>query len=130
MKVYPVMKVALGDEEYVWDRNEMLGSEWMMIQNELGGMKWEPWLDSIDARDFPACQVLIWFLRYKNGQQQDRFSVDFPLFQLALSVVDDEVVDGPEAGAGSEPATPEPSPTTSGSDPGNGPGLPGLTSVA
>lgn len=83
-----VWKVTLPDEEYLFEPDEILGSEWGAIETETG-MSFEDWTNAIDARKWVPCQVLVWFLRQKAGRQEERRDVDFKIRQLKLVRVDD-----------------------------------------
>lgn len=121
MRLYGEWKVTLPGEEYVWAPDDTTLAETLMLENETGET-FDDWVTGIDARRAVPCQVLIWFLRYKAGKQEDRMTVDFPIRRLNLVHIVEEVEDDPEASAGSEPATSQPSPASTESDPGNGTG--------
>jgi hypothetical protein len=130
VKLYSEWKVDLpGGESYVWRPDDTTLAEALMLETETG-TSFDDWVSGIDARSAIPCQVLVWFLRRQDGRQEDRMSVDFPIRRLSLTHYETPGDADPEASAGSEPATPEPSPTTTESDPGNGTDSPGLTSVA
>jgi hypothetical protein len=98
----PQLKVTLPGEEYVWDWSEILLSEQRAIETELPGMTWDQFILGIEQQRSDPCQVLIWFLRRKAGQNIARVDVDFPIRKLAIEVLPDA---DPEAPAGSEPAS-------------------------
>lgn len=84
----PVFKVRLPDEEYLFDTDDMLGSEWGAIEEETG-LTYDEWTVAIDQRKWVPCQVLIWFLRQKNGRPEVRREVDFKIRQLDVERVPD-----------------------------------------
>lgn len=130
MKLYGEWRVDLpGGESYIWRPDDTTLGEALMLETETG-TSFDEWVQGIDARAAVPCQVLVWFLRRKDGRQEDRMSVDFPIRRLDLTHLEDEVDADPEASAGSEPATQGPSPASTESVPGNGNDSPGLTSVA
>lgn len=113
---YGRWKVTLPGEEYVFEPDEMLASEWGMVETELG-MPFRDWLNAIDRREFTATQGLVWFLRYKAGRQMHRSEVDFKIRQVTLT----QLPKDPEADTeNSEPATSSPSTESSESDQATG----------
>lgn len=122
MKLYGRWKVTLPDEEFVWEPDEVTFSEQLMIENE-ADCSYDEWiLDGVSPSRAVPCQILVWFLRYKAGQQQERYAVEFPIRKLTLEKIDEPVA-LPESPAGSEqsePATSQSSPTTTGSVPSTG----------
>lgn len=123
MKLYGRWKVTLPDEEYVWEPDEVTFSEQLLIENE-ADCSYDDWiLEGVSESRAVPCQILVWFLRRKAGQQQERFAVDFPIRKLTLEKLDEPVA-LPESQAGSEqqsaPATSESSPTTTESGPSSG----------
>lgn len=132
MRAFGRWQVTLPGEEYVWEPDEVTLGECRTIEAE-AGCTYMQWITRIGDADranplaatadqvSDACQVLIWFLRLKAGQQQERAAVDFPIRKLEIrQLTDDGEDDDPEASAGSEPATSPTSPESSVSDPGNG----------
>lgn len=108
-ELYGAWKVSLPNESYTFEPDEMLGTEWALVEDEYGGT-FDDWIKAIDARSWSACQVLIWFLRRQNGTVIDRDKVDFKIRRLVTEKIPD-----PEDEAGtspSVPATSEPSPDT------------------
>jgi len=106
MRLYGRWRVALPDEEWTWEPDEVTLGECLMIEGEHGG-SFDDWVRQVGDGRAEACQVLVWFLRRKAGQQVDRASVDFPIRKLTITYVEPES-DGesdPEAGAPSEGAT-------------------------
>ena len=93
-----------GEKDLIWEPDETTLAESLMIESELGGMAFDDWVAAIDERRPVACQVLVWFLRRKGGEQVDRLSVNFPIRRLELTKVEEDEPD-PEASAGSSPAT-------------------------
>lgn len=115
---YGVFQVTLPGEEYVFEPDEMMASEWGMVETELG-MSFDDWLDAFDRRDFTATQGLVWFLRYKAGQQMHRSEVDFKIRQVDVTRLPKD----PEADTeSSEPDTSSPSSESSESDQATGTG--------
>ena len=98
------IKVTIPGEEYLWDPDDMMLSEQRLIESELPKDSFSQFLDGIDERRADECQVLVWFLRRKAGNQMDRHAVDFPIRRLTIEVLPEAIPD-PEAPAGSEPAT-------------------------
>jgi hypothetical protein len=84
VKLYGAWRVTLPDESYLFEPDEMLGSEWSLIETELG-MSFEQWVSEINEARFVACQGLVWFLRRKAGRLEDRMAVDFKIRQLVLA---------------------------------------------
>lgn len=128
-------KVTLPDEEYEFSPDDLPLSDWLMIGAELRASgEWvspRKFLYDVDDKQMGPCQVLVWFLRRKDGRNEDRFTVDFPLLSLEMTPVDDEgEEDDPEAPAGSGPATSQPSPPTTESSRGSGDGSPSMTLIA
>lgn len=121
------LKITLPGEEYEWEPDETTLAECLAIESELDGMAWDEWLAAIDDRRAVACQVLIWFLRHKAGNQQDRHAVDFPLRKLSIAVIPDA---DPEASAASDAATEPSSPPDTESGPGSGGASPALRSAS
>lgn len=108
-RLYGRWNVTLPDEKYVFEPDEITVADMLLLKSELGDRTFDQWLNGIDQREPVECQVLIWYLRRKDGRQEDRMAVDFPLRRLVLEPIpdvddtpDDEL---PEAPAGSEPAT-------------------------
>lgn len=117
MKLYGRYSVIVsGDEKHIWEPDEVTLSEQLMLENE-AECSYEEWISgahSIRAGYAEACQILVWFLRRKAGQQMDRFAVDFPIRRLDIEQIEEPVA-LPEVPAGSEqsePATSSPSPST------------------
>lgn len=114
MKLYGRWKAAIPGEEYVWEPDEVTLSEQLLVENE-AGTSYDDWIeDGVANSRAEACQILIWFLRRKAGQQQERFSVEFAIRKLTLTKIEEPVA-LPEAEAvseKSETATSSPSPST------------------
>lgn len=92
MILYGRFNVILPDEEYVWEPDEMTFGECKGVEDELEGTGWEAFTDWMVAcsRARPvACQVLVWFLRYKAGKPSERRDVDFPLRKLRIEPIPD-----------------------------------------
>lgn len=81
-------KVTLPGEEYLFEPDEMLGSEWGAVEAE-SGLTFDEWVNAIDARKWVPCQVLVWFLRQKAGRQEERRDVDFKIRQLRTEMIPD-----------------------------------------
>lgn len=108
---YGTWKVTIPGEEYTWDIDATTVNELSLLEQETGGVTFKQWITDIDARKSTACQTLIWYLRRKNGQQMDRFSVDFPIFKLKTEKV--ELPEDPAASPSSDAATSVSSPDDS-----------------
>lgn len=83
--------------------------EWNLLETELGDIDFDTWTEQIDARKAMACQVLVWFLRKKDGVQEDRTSVNFPIRRLVLTRIPKEPASTPET---SDESTSETSPSS------------------
>lgn len=94
MKLYGTWKVTLPDEEYLFEPDEILGSEWGAIEAQ-AGMSFDEWATGIDTGTWVPCQVLVWYLRQKAGRQEERREVDFKIRQLRLERVEDPKVPAP-----------------------------------
>jgi hypothetical protein len=130
LKLYGRWKVTLPPEEWVWEPDEITFDDQLLIENEADASYDEWIMTGIRDSRAEACQILIWFLRRKAGQQEDRFAVrPTNIRHLDLEKLDDEVDADPEADAASEAATSSPSTTGTESNPGNGVDSPALTSV-
>lgn len=103
MKKYGRFDVTLPDEKFVWAPDEVTLGEQLMLEKE-SGQSYEDWISQVGRGRAEACQILVWFLRRKQGVQLERFSVDFPIRELELDPLEEDDPD-PEAPAGSEPAT-------------------------
>src|SRR5881628_2956917 len=86
--LYGAWTVTLPGESYTWEPDDMLLSDWALVEEEFGGT-FDEWVRGIDQRAAGACQVLIWFLRRQNGLVIDRSKVDFPIRQLSTVKVAD-----------------------------------------
>lgn len=84
----PAYKVTLPDEEFLFEPDEMQGSEWGAVEAETGST-FEEWTDGIDKRLWVPCQTLVWFLRTKAGAPCERREVDFKIRQLKIARVPD-----------------------------------------
>jgi hypothetical protein len=103
-------------ESLLWQPDDMLGSELLMVEQELQNTKWAEtarWagddlmaamLAGVKAARHEPCQVLVWFLRRKAGQQLERISVNEQWRRMRV-----EEVEAPE----DEAATPPPETSTS-----------------
>lgn len=81
-------RVTLGDEEYLFEPDEMTGTECYAVEQELEGTEFvvfDDWITGIDQGRWLACQALLWFLRYKAGQPSERIDIDFPLRKLQVT---------------------------------------------
>ena len=128
MRLYGRWKVSLPGEEHVWEPDEVLFSEQLLLENE-SGMSYDEWiLDGVRLSRAVPCQILVWFLRRKAdpAYQVDRMAIEFPIRKLDLERLDieDEVDPDPEAPAASEAATPLSSPASTESAPGSSNGSP------
>lgn len=120
MKAFGRWQVTLPDESYVWEPDEVLLGECLMIERE-AGTSYDQWISDVASNRAVACQVLVWFLRRKAGKpQEERIGVEFPIRKLDITEIVEEAGEDPEASAGSEPATESPSLASTESDPGSG----------
>lgn len=103
-KLYGEWKVALPDESWDWFPDDMTVGESNLIETELD-MSFDDWVDAIDARRAMACQVLVWFLKLKAGQNEERTSINFPIRRLELKRIPKEPSSTPETSGGSTSVT-------------------------
>jgi len=104
------------DETYTWQPDETTVGEELLLEGELGGVTFDEWVDGINDCLAVPCQVLIWFLRLKEGRQEARTSVNFPIRRMQFIQTKKPPAGIPEDQAAPETsaaATSEPSPTDS-----------------
>lgn len=157
MKLIGRWLVELPDESHAWEPDEYTNADERLLEGEIPGFTFDTWASDIDARRADACEVLVWMLRRKAGNQSDRTSVLFPIRRLDLTELcwtpdcknnpeptptgewprrnmcpehrDVNTPPSPLAGdEQSEPATSEPSSPVTASDPGTGNDSPAPTS--
>ena len=117
MKAYGRWDVTLPGERYTWEPDEVTVGECLMLEAEAES-SYDQWIRDVGNNRAVACQILVWFLRRKEGRQEDRAAVDFPIRKLEITELVGDA--DPEASAGSEPATSSPSSTGSESNPSSG----------
>jgi hypothetical protein len=103
MRKYGRWSVTLPGETYTWEPDAVTLGEQLMLQVEATS-SYQNWIGDVGNEDAEACQILVWFLRRKAGRQEDRLSIDFPIRELDLEQIAEQV-DDPEAPAPSEGAT-------------------------
>ena len=96
----------------VLDERRLTISDGYLIQNATGGWPLKKFFEGIQDIDPKALQALVWFLRFKKGQQVRIESVDFNILDLDAEDVD--VVDPTPVPAGTDETSTLPlSPVTS-----------------
>lgn len=90
MKVYGKWTVTLPGESYIYDPDNMLGSVWAQMENDLGitYQEFNRGLAGVN-KTFRPCQWLIWYLRRQAGRDEDLLAVDFPLIQMQLEEIEE-----------------------------------------
>ena len=95
----------------IFDERKFKNSDGYLIQNVTGGYTIREFFTKISDLDPKALQALVWFLRFKRGEQIRFEDVDFNVLDLEA---EDVVPDPTPVPAGTaETAISEPSPSTS-----------------
>lgn len=108
------LRVTLGEESYIFDRNALTLTDLYAIKSS-SGLDFNPFVAGLTEGSPESLQTLIWFLRHKAGIQGDRLQIDFKIADLDMAPIEDDVTDPTEASSSSGDAdTSDGSPTTSG----------------
>lgn len=104
-------RVKLGDEDLgVFDERKFTVSDAILVKNTTGGQSGftiKAFFQGVNDMDPFALQALVWFLRFKKGEQVHISTIDFNIADLDL----EEEPDPTQARTGSdETAISEPSP--------------------
>ncbi len=105
------LKVTLGDEDLgVFDEKKFSVSDAILVKNATGGQRGltvKGFVEGIEEMDPHALQALVWFLRFKKGEQVHISTIDFAFADFDL----EELPDPTQATTGSDASdTSQPSP--------------------
>lgn len=108
-----VHHVFIGEEDLgIFDENKFTVSDAIIVKNATGGVNGltvKAFFSGLEQMDPHALQALIWFQRFKLGQQVHISTIDFNVAELRL----DDEPDPTQAATGiDETSTSEPSPNS------------------
>lgn len=105
------VKVNVGTESYIFDRNDLSLTDLYAIK-AASGLNANPFLQGVAEADPLALQTLVWFCRYKAGIQQDRLQVEFKMGDYSIEAVSPEADPTGATSGTPDASTSESSPTS------------------
>lgn len=109
--------ITLDGQRWLFDEQTWTLKDWFVIKAETG-LDRVPFLEGILTENPTALQGLIWFLRWRNGDQVPRAGIDFAPAALDLEPLDEPEADADPPVGGAEQTSAPAETSTSTSSPG------------